>query len=258
MNFLVTGAARGIGRGLSRNLLAAGHRVLLVDTNVEESKHTAELLGKSHTASKDFETCLADVSSPSKVREVADRARGFFGGKLDCLVNNAAYTGGVGGTKLEDLTLEEWQRSLNVNLTGPMLMTQACLPMLRAAKGCVIHMSSTRAWQSEPNNEPYSANKAGLGGLMLSMAVSLAPDVRCNVILPGWIHVVTECKEADEKGVRWEDGLSEEDQRWQLTGRVGNVEDVLRAVLYLAENRGVTGTEMVVDGGVTRKMVYPE
>lgn len=63
---------------------------------------------------------------------------------------------------------------------------------------------------------------------------------------------------ADEEGTRWEDGLEERDHRWQLTGRVGNVEDVGRAVEYLLGARGVTGTEMVVDGGVTRKMVYPE
>jgi NAD(P)-dependent dehydrogenase (short-subunit alcohol dehydrogenase family) len=91
------------------------------------------------------------------------------------------------------------------------------------------------------------------------MAVSLAPrGVRVNAILPGWIHVEDECKEADEQGRKWEDGLSEADQAWQLTGRVGKVEDMLRAVEYLSENGGVSGTEMVVDGGVTRKMVYPE
>ena len=112
---------------------------------------------------------------------------------------------------------------------------------------------------SEPNNEPYSASKGGLLGLTQSMAVSLAPQsVRVNAILPGWINVSNECKEADEKGQKWEEGLSKEDHEWHLTGRVGKVEDILRAVEYLADNEFVTGTEMVVDGGVTRKMVYPE
>jgi NAD(P)-dependent dehydrogenase (short-subunit alcohol dehydrogenase family) len=157
------------------------------------------------------------------------------------------------------MTLEEWEKSIQTNLTGPMLVTQACLPMLRAARGCVIHMSSTRALMSEPNNEAYSTTKAGLLGLAQSMAVSLAPDgIRVSAVVPGWVHVGNECREADEKGMKWEEGLGEQDHRWQLTGRVGKVEDVHKAVMYLVENDGVTGAEMVVDGGVTRKMVYPE
>ena len=112
---------------------------------------------------------------------------------------------------------------------------------------------------SEPDNEPYSATKAGLLGLTQSMAVSLAPQgIRVNAILPGWINVTNERKAADESGQKWEDGLSKDDHEWHLIGRVGKVEDVLKAVEYLVDAEFVTGTEMVVDGGVTRKMVYPE
>lgn len=270
MNFLITGAGRGIGRGLSRHLLSAGHRVFLLDFNATELNHTTSLLGKTHRHRQDFDSSVTDVGDPAQVQSAVDKAKDLFGDEgLDCLVNNAAYTGGVGGTKLEDMTLEEWQKSLNTNLTGPMLMTQACLPLLskedsssgqrRPSGGCVIHMSSTRAFQSEPHNEAYSTTKAGLVGMAQSMAVSLsARGIRVSAVVPGWIHVENECKAADEAGRRWEDGLSEEDGRWQLTGRVGRVEDVVKAVVYLAENEGVTGVEMVVDGGVTRKMVYPE
>ena len=95
--------------------------------------------------------------------------------------------------------------------------------------------------------------------LTQSMAVSLAPQrIRVNAILPGWIHVGNECKEADVSNQSWEDGLSKDDHEWHLTGRVGKIEDILGAVEYLVGNEGVTGSEMVVDGGVTRKMVYPE
>lgn len=173
-------------------------------------------------------------------------------------------TGGVGGTHLSNMTLDDWNASIGTNLTGAMLMSQACLPMLKKTSprpngGCIIHMSSTRAFMSEPNNEPYSASKAGLLGLSQSMAVSLAEDgIRVNAILPGWINATNECKKADETGQSWEDGLSREDHAWHLTGKVGNVEDVLRAVEYLVESDFITGAEMVVDGGVTRKMVYPE
>ena len=179
-------------------------------------------------------------------------------------MNNAAYTEGAGGKSLHDMTVENWNASIETNLTGPMLMSQACLRLLkktdsRSQGGSIIHMSSTRSFMSEPNNEPYSATKAGLLGLSQSMAVSLAPEgIRCNVILPGWINVTNECRQADKSGQKWEDGLSKDDQQWHLTGRVGKVEDIWRAVEYLVEAEFVTGAEIVVDGGVTRKMVYPE
>ena len=160
--------------------------------------------------------------------------------------------------------MDDWNKSIETNLTGPMLMTQACLLLLkksdsRPQAGSVIFMSSTRAFMSEPNNEPYSATKAGLLGLSQAMAVSLATDgIRCNAILPGWVNATNECKAADESEQKWEDGLTKDDHSWHLNGRVGKVEDVLRAVEYLADADFASGTEVVVDGGVTRKMVYPE
>lgn len=263
-NFLITGAARGIGRGLSRLLLEKGHRVLLVDINLDELSNTESRFGKRYVRGKDFEIARCDIRQQSGIQLVADRANRLFNGQLDCLINNAAHTAGVGASHLSELTRENWTASLETNLTAPMFMSQSCLPMLRkqgdrAQGGCIINMSSTRAIMSEPNNEAYSATKAGLLGLTQAMAVSLAPqNVRVNAILPGWINVNNECKEADETHREWEDGLSREDHEWHLVGRVGRVEDVLRTVEYLVDADFVTGAEVVVDGGVTRKMVYPE
>lgn len=263
-NFVVTGAGRGIGRGLSRLLLQKGHRVLLVDNNLDELDHTVSELSQYHKHGQDFEAAPCDLRRPSDIKSSAEQANNLFNGHLDCLVNNAAYTGCVGGSHLAELTLDDWNASIETNLTGPMLMSQSCLPLLqervsRAQGGSIIHMSSTRAFMSEPNNEGYSATKAGLLGLTQSMAVSLAPQgVRVNAILPGWINVTNECKKADESGQSWEEGLSKDDHEWHLTGRVGRVEDILKAVEYLLEAEFVSGTDMIVDGGVTRKMVYPE
>lgn len=261
-NYLITGGARGIGRGLSRLLLSSGHRVCILDNNTEELDHATALFAKSHARGRDFEAISCDLRQPSEIRSAVEQASKLFDGKLDVLVNNAAYAEGVGGANAGNMTLEMWNASIETNLTAPMLMSQCCLPMLarntsRATGGSIVHISSTRALMSEPDNEAYSTTKAGLLGLNQSMAVSLGPQgVRVNVILPGWIHVENECKAADEKGQKWEDGLSEDEHAWHLSGRVGKVEDVLRAVQYLCENEGVTGTEMVVDGGVTRKMIY--
>ncbi|KAJ0119235.1 hypothetical protein J7T55_013472 [Diaporthe amygdali] len=277
LHFLITGAGRGIGRGLSRQLIQRGHRVFLVDNNQEELRHTCDTLtssvsASSHTpkAPKVFDALHCNLRQPSDIERVAKAASDFFADHLDVLVNNAAFTAGVGGPSILDSEdgqfMASWTASLETNLTAPVLLSKACLPMLkkqpdsgRENGGSIIHMSSTRAYQSEPDSEGYAATKAGLIGLTHSMAVSLAPaGVRVNAILPGWIHVGNECKEADEKGTKWEEGLSKDDQKWHLNGRVGKVDDILVAVEYLTNAEFVTGTEMVVDGGVTRKMVYPE
>ncbi|KAF7192260.1 putative oxidoreductase [Pseudocercospora fuligena] len=263
-NYLITGAGRGIGRGLSRLLLQKGNRVFLVDNNQEELNHTAATLARTYEQGKDFSPFFCNLRKPEEITSVVASVKDLCNGHLDVLVNNAANTAAVGATHLSDLTLEEWNASIETNLTAPMLLSQGCLPLLqksstRSQAGCIIHMSSTRAIQSEPNNEPYSATKAGLLGLTQSMAVSLAPQgVRVNAILPGWINVTNESKAADESGQTWEDGLSKEDHQWHLTGRVGRVEDILKAIEYLVDNDGVSGSELIVDGGVTRKMVYPE
>lgn len=262
-NFLITGAARGIGRGLSRLLLERGHRVFLVDNNRVELEHTIQQLSRSCPEGS-YSQAHCDLCAPSDIQSAIQKADQFFSGRLDVLINNAAYTAGVGSAPFAQLSLDTWTKSLQTNLTGPMLMSQGCLPMLRKSSGrqrggSIIHMSSTRAHQSEPHSESYAATKAGLIGLTHSMAASLASDgIAVNAILPGWINVANECKDADESGMEWEDGLSQDDHRWHFSGRVGRVEDILRAVEYLAEAEFVTGTEMVVDGGVTRKMVYPE
>lgn len=263
-NYLITGGARGIGRGLSRLLLSSGHRVFILDNNAEELKHTTTNLSKTHSQGRDFEAVTCDLRQPSEIQSAVQQASKLFNGHLDVLINNAAYTAGVGAANVSNMPLDTWVASLETNLTAPMLMSQHCVPLLsksstRPSGGSIVHVSSTRAIMSEPDNEAYSATKAGLLGLSQSMAVSLAPrGIRVNAILPGWIHVENECKEADEQGRKWEDGLGDADHAWHLTGRVGKVEDVLRAVQYLSESEGVCGTEMVVDGGVTRKMVYPE
>lgn len=262
LKILITGGGRGIGRGLARILASKGHKLYLLDNNTTELSHTTNTLNKLYPSSITSSNC--DLRNPNEIAAAVKNLERQFGGHLDVLINNAAYTESVGGSNLKDLTIEDWNRSVDTNLTAPMLMAQSCLPLLRKSSlrktgGTIINISSTRAYQSEPNSESYAATKAGLLGLSQALAVSLAKDgIAVNALVLGWIHVGNECKKADELGVKWEDGLEEREQEWQLTGRVGNVEDVGRAVEYLVGARGVTGTELVVDGGVTRKMVYPE
>ncbi|KAK4985394.1 hypothetical protein LTR50_006010 [Elasticomyces elasticus] len=228
---------------------------------------------------KEFGSALCDLRDREQIREVVGRVGEFFGGRLDVLINNAMALPHTwsGSKQISDASAtveEEWDAKLAVGLTAPFLLSRLCLPLLSrdnthpasssspspSNPGTIINISSTRAHQSEPDSEAYATAKAGLLGLTHALAISLGPrhGIRVNAILPGWIHVLDECAEGDGRGREWEEGLTDEDARWHPVGRVGRAEDVARAVGFLVESGFVTGAEIVVDGGVGRKMVYPE
>jgi NAD(P)-dependent dehydrogenase (short-subunit alcohol dehydrogenase family) len=164
-------------------------------------------------------------------------------GRLDGLVCNA----GINIRKpLADLTLADWSRVLAVNLTSTFLLVRAAETLLRAAQGAVVTVASTRAHMSEPNTEAYAASKGGLVALTHALAISLGPDIRVNCISPGWIFT---------KG----DAPRPADHAFHPAGRVGQPADIAGLATWLlgSENRFVTGAEFVIDGGVTRKMIYP-
>ncbi|KAL9087249.1 MAG: hypothetical protein Q9165_006743 [Trypethelium subeluteriae] len=267
MNFLITGAARGIGRGLARLLLEKGHRVIALDNNVSELSHT-ESLFSAYSSSSSFSTLHCDLRDPDSMQRAASHTARIFSSHLDVLINNAASTTTVHGPTIEALTLQQWNDTLTTNLTAPMLLSQACLPLLRKSEarpraGCIVNVSSTRAHQSEPHCEGYAASKAGLLGLTHALASSLAElgtGIRVNAVVLGWVSVADECEASDREGKGWEEAgeLKTEDHEWHWAGRVGRVQDVEQAVEYLSRAEWVTGSEVVVDGGVGRKMVYPE
>lgn len=277
VNYLVTGAGRGIGRGLTRNLLQRPeNRVFLLDSNETELQNTLSLAASwaqsSDVNKSRFKGKVVDLRNRDEIKTLVGEVDEFFEGRLHALVNNAFATPhtwndekGMEDDLSSDEIMDQWDAKIAVGLTAPFLLSRLCMPMLKRkgdepSAGCIINISSTRAKQAEDNHEAYSAAKGGLLGLTQSMSISLGHrhNIRCNAIIPGWINVENENKAADEQSTQWEDGMTEQDHSYHPAGRVGKVEDIYKAVKFLVESDFVTGEEIVVDGGVTRKMYYPE
>jgi len=251
---LVTGAARGIGRGIAEKLLAARWNVVLADVLVKEGKKAAAELNRDFGMKGGraiFVKC--DVSDEAQVAAVVKKTVKEFG-RLDALVNNAGIANAK-NTPLEKLPLTEWNRKIAVNLTGPLLCAKHAVPYLRRAPGggAIVNISSTRAIQAEPNGEAYNASKAGLLGLTRSLAISLGPKVRVNAICPGWV---------DPRPEKVLLAMSKREKHAQHpVGRVGRPADIAELTLFLIESFRsgfITGQTFVCDGGMTVKMIYEE
>jgi NAD(P)-dependent dehydrogenase (short-subunit alcohol dehydrogenase family) len=163
-------------------------------------------------------------------------------GRLDALINNAGLADPA-DPPVERLSLRAWNRRIGVNLTGVFLMTKHCVPHLRKTSGAIVNIASTRALQSEPNTEAYAATKGATVALTHALAMSLGPRIRVNCISPGWI--------AKAK-------LSRKDHAQHPVGRAGRPDDVGAPIAFLISDEAgfVTGQNFVVDGGMTRKMIY--
>ena len=245
---LVTGGGQGIGRGVAKRLLDAGWVVVIAELDREAGEEAAAeyaALGPvlfQHTDVRD-EASVAAAVAASVTRF----------GRIDGLVNNAGLAR-ARNAGLTELALADWNAVIGVNLTGAFLCAKHAAPHLKAARGAIVNVASTRALMSEPDTEAYAASKGGVVALTHALALSLGPDVRVNCVSPGWIDVTGWKK----KSARDPAKLSKADHAQHPVGRVGTPDDIAEAVLYLLEAQSgfVTGANLVVDGGMTRKMIY--
>lgn len=244
---IVTGGAQGIGKATVRQLLDEGWAVTIADIDEEAGRETAEEYGTLGP----LLFVPADVADEAQVqRMVAETVARF--GRIDLLMNNAFSSA---GGPVTELSLEEWNRVLAVNLTGAFLCAKYAVPHLRARGGSIVNIASTRALVSQPNTEAYSASKGGLLALTHALAISLGPEVRVNCISPGWI----ETGDWKKARLRRTPEHSDEDCRQHPVGRVGVPNDIAAAVLFLAspDDAGfITGQNFVIDGGMTKRMIY--
>ena len=238
----VTGGAHGIGRAIVEAFCREGDRVAFCDVDTVRGEETAAVCGAQF-----FEVDVTDKTAlETCVQGLLDKW-----GDLDVLVNN------VGISDFQPITetsVEHFERVLNTNLRSTFL-TSRLLAVHRAKNGAenpygrIVNLCSTRYLQSEPGTEAYAASKGGIWSMTHALAVSLAPyRVTVNCIAPGWISV-------NEGEV-----LRPEDHEFHLSRRVGRADDIARACLFLCDERNdfINGQCLTVDGGVTKKMIYPE
>lgn len=239
---VVTGGANGIGKGVSKAFAEQGDHVIIADL-AEEPTTLAEIemVGGKVTFIQ------TDVRSPESVSNLFETMEEKLG-RVDVLINNAGVSR---FTPFEALTVEIWDDVIHTNLRGNMLCAQAASRLMKkkGIKGAIVNIASTRAIMSEPNSEAYAATKAGILGLTHALAASLSEArITVNAISPGWIET------------KHYDSLRPIDHEQHFSKRVGTPEDIARACLYLTDpkNDFVTGINLVVDGGMTRKMMYEE
>ena len=236
---LVTGGAHGIGRAIARHLLDDGWNVGIVDLPGSGLRRVFP------ARSRNVLGIAGDVRDEATATDAVKALMQKFG-RLDAVVSNAGI---MIRKPLRRLTAAEWHRVIDTNLTATFLLARAAEKALRRSRGAIVTIASTRALMSEPNTESYSASKGALVALTHALAVSLAPQVRVNCVSPGWIATKDYA------------GLRRKDHAQHPAGRVGRPGDIAEIVAFLldAKRSGfITGANFVVDGGMTRKMIYEE
>ncbi len=231
---IVSGGAQGIGKAIALKLRNEGCAVVVLDSNPEYLKtleaENSGLFGM-----------LCDVGHPEEINQTVDKIGALYG-KVDYLVNNAGISS---FEPFENLSIETWNRILAVNLSSVFYLSKACLPLF-TEHSAILNIASTRALMSEPGSEAYGASKGGIVALTHALAMSLGPKTRVNCISPGWIK--TKAYES----------LSQTDHKQHPVGRVGKVEDIAEAAYFLLSGKSgfTTGQNLVIDGGMTKKMMY--
>jgi len=236
---LVTGGANGIGRAIAHHLLATAWRVAIID---KPDSGLSRAFAKGSRDTLLFEGDVRQEETAARgMRSVLDQF-----GRLDGVVSNAGI---MIRKPLRQLTLTEWHRVIDTNLTAAFLLARAAEKSLRRSRGAMVLIASTRALMSEPNTESYSASKGGLVALTHALSISLGPEIRVNCVSPGWI-------ETTDYGA-----LRRKDHAQHPAGRVGKPQDIAEVVAWLLDRKHsgfVTGANFVIDGGMTRKMIYTE
>jgi NAD(P)-dependent dehydrogenase (short-subunit alcohol dehydrogenase family) len=240
MTAIVTGAGRGIGRSIAKRIAESGAQVVAGDINFSDAEDTAQILNENSHVAVALKLDVTDINSVGSV--IAEAEKNF--GKMDILVNNAGI---MFRTRILDISAEEWEKTLRVNLTGAFLCTQAVLPgMKERGFGRIINISSSAGRSvSTLGGAHYTASKAGMLGLTRAVAKEMAPfGITVNAICPGLIDTEMARKTTTEKELQ--DFLD----AFPIS-RIGTPEEVGDLVVFLCSEKAsyITGASIDINGG---------
>lgn len=240
---LVTGAARGIGEAVARQLAEEGARVLLTDRRHELGEAASNQITERHPGAAIF--APLDVTQPEEWERAVAHAVENFGG-LDVLVNNAGI---IRVNALAECTLEEFRKVLDTNLVGAFLGMKAVLEPMRArGGGSIVNLSSPQGLEGRHGMPAYTASKFGVRGLAKTAAIELGPlGIRVNTVIPGPTRTAMTRREG------WTDADYDAAYGGYPLGRMAHAEEIARLVLFLAsdESSYCTGADFAADGGVS-------
>ena len=247
---LITGGASGIGKAIALRLSQEGAVVAITDVQVE--------LGRAVAGRHGFEFLTQDVRDEEQWGRIVREIEGKYG-HLSTLINNAGILGPMNRAGPEDTVLAEWRSIFSVNVEGAFLGCRAAIPaMRRAGGGSIVNMSSVAGLQATPFATAYGASKAAVRHLTKSVAQHCAQqklNIRCNSVHPGNVRTPLWERQAQEialaRGVTMDQVLAEGAHEVPL-GDFTREEDVAAAVAFLASDdaRHITGTKLIVDGGI--------
>jgi NAD(P)-dependent dehydrogenase (short-subunit alcohol dehydrogenase family) len=237
---IVTGSGKGIGHAVAVSYAQAGAKVIIAEKDPYLGRETEKTIVSTGGTAFFKQT---DVSNPEDIREMVRQTIELYD-KIDILINNA---GKAIWKSPYFLTVEEWDEIMNTNLRSVFLCSREVAKTMKGRGGSIINIASTRAFMSEPETEAYAASKGGIIAITHALAASFAPDhIRVNCISPGWIET------GDYNKLRGEDHAQ------HFSGRVGKPEDIASACLFLTDEKNdfIDGENLIIDGGMTRKMIY--
>ncbi len=231
--FVITGGGNGIGRAISTAILEDGGKVAVIDLDISKIESEFIRYGENAMIFK------GDLAKKEDIEIFCGKVQQM--GKVHCLINNACKThGGLAG----GCSYEDFSKTLAVGVVAPYYITSILRDNFEIG-GSIINISSTRAKQSMAGTESYSAAKGGISSLTHALSASLAGKIRVNSISPGWI---------DTTGSEFFGA----DNFQHPAGRVGKPRDIVDMALYLASDKAgfITGQDFVVDGGISKVMIY--
>jgi len=237
---IVTGGNGGLGQRICHALARAGSDVAVVYAQSRESARAVATEVKS--AGVRAEAVACDVTNPGQVQEMVSRVLDTFG-RVDLLINDAAYNKWIPFNDLDALTYEEWQKIIAVNLTGPMLCIKAVAPaMQRQGGGRIVNIASVAGLAPSGSSIAYAVSKAGLVHLTRCMAVGLAPAILVNCVAPGYLEGTRATENLDP-------AYRQRARDAALLKRAADKDDVAGQVVALCQTDSITGQTLVIDAG---------